>query len=229
MKLSIGVYLTAFVVSISNCCDAAPELRSISDEQHTLPEDQQIWKRLLEDTSFPQPTREPARRPTTPPFVPPGPPTQPPNGGGLICDLQPIRRAELLTEIAEGVSGPITPGTPQGRALAWLIRSDGYLVCPDDPKVYQRYILALFYFATDGDNWAECSAPDNFDDPESIAEANDNCSITTTPIAGGNQNPSFKETTEGTDAWLTPVYECEWAGITCRVDGDCVDRIEFGK
>lgn len=169
--------------------------------------------------------------PTTPPPAitptPPSPVTRPPSF--VVCDgISQLERAQQLTDIAIGASGSINTGSPQDIALEWLIQTDPYFVCPDDPKALQRYILAVFYFSTDGDNWNECSRPESYDSM-SIDEANDNCSVRTTPIAGGQLNPSFLPTTEGTFAWLTPVYECEWAGITCRVETTCVDRIEFGK
>ncbi len=215
-----------------------------SDQENSI-----LWERLLRDNgSFPSPPTRPPSSPTTPPAPTPFPPTVPPSPGpptfpptfrptdsprppsdGILCGIPIELRSQLLTDMAEQISGTIVQGTPQSRALNWLINQDTYIVCPDDPKAYQRYILALFYFSTDGDNWEECSAPLRFDDPASIDEANDNCSVTTTPIPGGDRNPAFLPTTEGTDAWLTPVYECEWAGITCRVEGECVDRIEFGK
>ena len=192
---------------------------------------------------FPSPT-PPVPTPTTPPpsngLIPTTPPpaitpttrppviTRPPSN--VVCNgITQLERAQQLTDIAIGASGRIEPGSPQDIALEWLIQTDPYFVCPDDPKALQRYILALFYYSTDGDDWEECSAPEDPNDANSIDEANDNCSIMTTPIAGGRLNPSFLPTTEGTFAWLTPVYECEWAGITCRVDTTCVDRIEFGE
>lgn len=217
---------------------AAPALRQVSEQKSHLPEDHDIWIRILQDNgSFPIPnTPPPARPPTRAPINPPrpptsppvSPPTSPPNGGSpspQICGMPAQLRADLLTGMAEGISGSIVNGTPQARALEWLINEDGYTICPDDPKAYQRYILGVFYFTTEGDDWAECSAPDDFTDQRSIRRANDQCTVTTTEI--DPRNPAFLETTEGTDAWLTPVYECEWAGIACRVEGNCVDRIEF--
>lgn len=166
--------------------------------------------------------------PTIPSPTAPSLPTRSPSQ--LLCQgITQLERAQQLTDIAIRASGRIIPGSPQDLALEWLIQTDPYEVCPDDPKAPQRYILAVFYFSTDGDNWDECSAPTDPNDVDSLIAANDNCSVTTTPIPGGQLNPSFLPTTEGTFAWLTPIYECEWAGITCRVDTSCVDRIEFGK
>ncbi len=217
-------YILSFLLFCLGPSQAVNSIRRSSVDttnlEHGKDQDINIWERLLEDFSFPSPT--------SPPIPSPPRPTPSPNGP-LICGMSPDLRAQLLTDMAQQISGTISQGTPQFQALSWLIVGDAYAVCPDDPKAYQRYILAVFYFSADGDSWTECSAPSFLDDPDSIQEANDNCSITTTPIPGGDRNPAFLPTTEGTDAWLTPVYECEWAGIACRVEGNCVDRIEFGK
>ena len=53
-----------------------------------------------------------------------------------------------------------TTGTPQYNAVEWLIGSDDFLVCPDDEKMIQRYVMALFYFSTEGDSWNRCSQDD---------------------------------------------------------------------
>jgi hypothetical protein len=35
------------------------------------------------------------------------------------------------------------------------------VVCPDAPKIIQRWALAVMYYSTDGDNWATCNEDDN--------------------------------------------------------------------
>ena len=77
--------------------------------------------------------------------------------------------------------------------------------------------MAVFYFSTDGPNWVECSAPDDLSDPASIAEANANCALEVEIGQGG------------TDAWLTPVSECQWGGGACDPVSSDMERIEFGK
>lgn len=137
--------------------------------------------------------------------------------------MTPEDRAEQITAIAVAASGPIADGSPQDLALDWLINEDALFLCPDDPKIEQRYVLAVFYYSTEGDDWNECSAPD-LTDPVAIANANTACTLTVTPP------PDIFATiplTSSTDAWLTPVNECEWAGIVCNANDLCVDRIEF--
>jgi len=104
-------------------------------------------------------------------------------------------------------------GSPQNLASNWIINQDSAYICPQDPTMVQRYSLAVFYYATEGDDWRECSAPSDFSDADSIAEANADCTV------------EVSEGDGGTDAWLTPSSECQWGGTRC--DGDFIEKIEF--
>ena len=99
-----------------------------------------------------------------------------------------------------------TTGTPQNLAQNWLINLDPYYVCPLDDKLVQRYVLAVFYYSTEGDDWAKCSAPTDFSDQTAIDAAVSNCP----------GNP-----------WLLDVSECEWAGAVCN-DKNSTERIDIG-
>ena len=46
--------------------------------------------------------------------------------------------------------------TPQGQAFNWITREDGLELDVNNPTLDQRYILATFYFATNGDGWDRC-------------------------------------------------------------------------
>lgn len=97
------------------------------------------------------------------------------------------------------------PDTPQGQAAQWIINEDEFRICPDDPKLIQRWALAVMYYSTEGDSWTMC-----FDGDEQCANDTDEL---------GNPLISF----------LSSVNECEWFGITCiPVNGRfCVERIIF--
>jgi hypothetical protein len=122
----------------------------------------------------------------------------------------------LILSFINTVSDPTevaTAGTPQNLAAQWLLDLDPAGLCPQDPNLIQRYVLAVFYYSTRGDRWTQCSAPTAFNDAVSIQNANDACNIR---VIGGN-----------TDAWLTPSSECDWGGLAC--DGnDFLVRIDFG-
>jgi hypothetical protein len=113
------------------------------------------------------------------------------------------RTARILAEL-DAVGDPDLIrdlGTPQGLAADWLINEDPRLVCPGDEKLVQRWAVAVMYFSTDGGDWFQCSA-----------DGTDPC---------GDVEPFV-----GKRRFLSPFSECQWAGITCDVDG-CVTEVEF--
>jgi len=70
----------------------------------------------------------------------------------------PDSRIVEIETILEGVSDPTSlndPTTPQGRALKFITEDDQLLppYCPSDPRLIQRYVLAVFYYATNGNTW----------------------------------------------------------------------------
>jgi len=166
------------------------------------------------------PSSEPSLMPS---LMPSAMPSQSPTFHKCFMSLKE-RRIRMI-EILETVSDPVTlhmPNTPQNLALEWIIEQDTYCVCPQDFKFVQRYVLAVFYFSTGGGTWNECNAPSNYSDPTEIAHANTNCSI-----LGDGHDVLNAVTFQGTDAWLTPSYECNWGGLACRNSTLCLDRIEF--
>ena len=105
-----------------------------------------------------------------------------------------------------------TDGSPQRLSLDWIVFDDPLFLCPDDPKLVQRYVMAVFYYSTEGDDWRDCSAPAGYSDRE-ISDANGMCRL------------------RG-DAWLTPVSECDWGGLECHNDAQKegrMDVIDFRK
>lgn len=96
--------------------------------------------------------------------------------------------------------------TPQGKATEWILNRDGLGLCPDAPKILQRWALAVLYYSTNGDDWFSCSEVD-----PSCSETEDE---------GGDDDPVN---------FLSSASECEWFGITCATfpEGNCVERIIF--
>jgi len=90
--------------------------------------------------------------------------------------------------------------TPQGLAADWLINNDFRKVCPGE-KVVQRWVIALFYYATNGESWLQCSTA-----------GSDLC---------GSVFPF-----ESKRRFLSDFSECDWSGIKCNTD-NCVTEIEF--
>lgn len=134
----------------------------------------------------------------------------------LACNVSPSLRLLLIRVRLNTVSTAqelMEDGTPQKRALMWLVQEDPRSLCPNDDSLFQRYTLAVFYYATRGDRWTECDAPDDFKDENAIKAANERCTIEPIPDSGS-------------DAWLTPGDECQWGGVVC--DEGAVNRIEIG-
>lgn len=92
-------------------------------------------------------------------------------------------------------------------AFEWLVGEDDLYLCPDDPKLIQRYVVGKIYFQQEGDTWLECSNP----------EYTSQNSVTCNP-------PSFGNPLNG-NPWLDASHECDWAFITCNADL-CITRIE---
>lgn len=131
------------------------------------------------------------------------------------CGLTPSERELQIKDNLSGISFPESfdqANTPQAKALNWIIADDVSQLCPEDASLVQRYTLAVFYFATNGDNWNECSAPEEYD-PAIIDLANIECNLTTT-----NATDLFPTDIRGTNAWLTPESECLWGGVSCYAE-----------
>ena len=181
------------------------------------------------------PTKAPTKKPTQPPT--PTPTTQPTilltgspssvpslspsNLPTVACNLNQDTRELLIRIFLNRVSDSETletMGTPQNSAFNWLLNEDPAYLCPQEPNLVQRYVLAVQYFSTRGNRWFQCSAPANIEDPESVAQANDACTIVAEP--GTRANNSF--------AWLTGTSECQWGGIACNEAGEVI-RLDMGK
>ena len=180
------------------------------------------------------------------------PPTSRPTVAPTIaldrCGLTPQERAGQIKELMSTVSDPITfddPNSPQAKALDWITNKDAIspILCPNRIEegvgctrggvvndMIQRYVLAVFYYATDGDDWDQCSAASDFSDSAAVAEADANCDRVVTPF--GVANARVGDTS--TNAWLGAVNECEWGGVACwGADTPnlnlCTDQLDFGK
>jgi len=140
----------ALLISILS---AASAHRSLSEEKSALMiETENFWKRELQTSAGPT---DPGTGPTDPGTGPTDP------GPADICGVDPTtRRSQILGVL----SGPVsttnalnTPGTPQNAAVNWLIDDDEFQVCPGDEKIIQRYVMAVFYYSTEGSSWSECA------------------------------------------------------------------------
>ena len=170
--------------------------------------------------SAPTPRPRPPPVPTPRPPVPtPRPPVQAPTIPTRCGISAQERRAAILGKVSK-ISDPVdllTENSPQRDALDFIVDEDLLQLCPDDPTLDQRYILSVFYYSTDGQNWSRCSKPNDISNADQVSAANVRCNIR----GDGSQ-------LAGTDAWLTPVSDCQWGGITCD-DPDSVTSLFTGE
>ena len=151
---------------------------------------------------------------TSMPAKPTMSPTPLPCGG--MSDAERDRQIRNRLSFVSEMISFVVPYSPQSQSMKWLIEDDAYYVCPDDPQLVQRYVMAVFYYSSRGDDWTQCSAPGDLSDRASIATANAKCNLEVDRGGGG------------TDAWLTPVSECNWGGLKCHEDSQSLERIDFG-
>jgi hypothetical protein len=169
------------------------------------------------------PTRDPTTQPTIRPtdFPSAFPSTKPSGGASTLplefeptqsptiegCGISSNERITRILAILDDAADPTAIRNnivPQGKATTWLLAQDERKVCPDDPKILQRWALAVVYFSTGGDDWLQCSGSPS---------ATDAC---------GSVAPFL-----GKERFLSTSNECEWAGISC-ITG-CVTEVEFEK
>lgn len=100
----------------------------------------------------------------------------------------------------------LLPTSSEGeRAFSWIVNVDEKYVCPSDPTLPQRYALAAFYFAMNGDAWSQCSHNVSLPCDKEVSSNSSN-----TP-------PSSR--------WLSSTSECYWYGISCSISMDNRTRL----
>lgn len=136
-----------------------------------------------------KPTVMPTIKPTAmPTVVPTETPTTRSPAPTTSCKMDQDSKVSLIFSILASVSEAEAlkdEGSAQGKALDWILYHDEALLCPDSDTLIQRYVMALFYFATNGDRWNECS------------------SGTTGTLCSYAHR------------FLDSASECTWAGVTC--------------
>jgi len=72
---------------------------------------------------------------------------------GIVDDARYEQLAQALKTISP-YEKFLDTSTPQFRALRWLTDADGMQLGVDSPNLEQRYVLATFFFSTNGDQWS---------------------------------------------------------------------------
>lgn len=151
------------------------------------------------------PTHDPTHDPTmNPTFVPTAIPTYNPTAEPTVrCNMDLVTRHSMILTQLERISDATDlrrTNTPQGKAVDWLVYVDSMYLCPGDPYLIQRYVLAVLYYATNGhQGWFTCSRVGDV--------AANGCPQTT-------------------KRFLSIYHECTWAGIGCN-GNNFVTRLAF--
>eukprot|EP00545_Synedropsis_sp_CCMP1620_P002833 CAMPEP_0119021056 /NCGR_PEP_ID=MMETSP1176-20130426/25209_1 /TAXON_ID=265551 /ORGANISM="Synedropsis recta cf, Strain CCMP1620" /LENGTH=478 /DNA_ID=CAMNT_0006975579 /DNA_START=41 /DNA_END=1477 /DNA_ORIENTATION=- len=110
---------------------------------------------------------------------------------GWIGALVPYSGIEALTNMT----------SPQYQAVVWLANEDEQQLPIGDSRGIQRFLLATFYFALDGDNWVKCGRLD--------------------PSCSGDPYER---------SWLLDTeHQCDWLGVGCDVTDTKVTSIFFPR
>jgi len=146
-----------------------------------------------------EPTGEPTARddstfpPTGQPTIPVGDTPQPTSSSSSSSPSasdDEERRAEIEARLIP-ISGLLAledESSPQYKAFNWLCKEDPLQLPASDKGIFQRYVLAILYFATDGENWSECASPKG-----------------DTPCSNVMKR------------YLSGAPACRWKGITCDI------------
>ena len=93
--------------------------------------------------------------------------------------------------------------SPHAKAGEWLINQDPQELAPEADNLIQRYLLAVFYFATtENKPWLSCNKPS---DGEPL------CNFTKLTQVF----PEIEYENITWTRWLSDSHECEWAGVFC--------------
>ena len=159
------------------------------------------------------PSNAPSNKPSASPKIPSMMPSPEPSKNA-IPSSSPVActdRAKRAEEILFPISGDniFDIDTAAGKAYEWILNEDMMQLCPSiDCHFIQRYVLAVLYYATEGDEWINCSA-----DSGSQCTGEPNSAL-------WSCNPV---------RWLSEENECNWCGNTCYEDNQCMRFFEMGK
>jgi hypothetical protein len=119
-------------------------------------------------------------------------PTMAPTG-----QIVPQLAMDLADRVGTDVNVMRKRGTPQNEAMLWMASEDTFSIEKgwdvQSERYLQRFVLAVIYFALNGDKWANCGRSD----PQCSAKNKD-------------------------VSWLTNTDECDWIMIECDDNGQVI-------
>lgn len=119
-------------------------------------------------------------------------PTETPTG-------EPVNLMDIASTVSDATE-IASVGTPANRAFDWLENIDSYL--EQDPlQILQRFILAVFYFSSNGPAWNICTS--------------DSAQMDCLDAAG--------------ERFLSATPVCDWFGVTCDANNQILTIVIFGN
>jgi hypothetical protein len=181
---------------------------SLRGKESNAAVEMEAWERILSKGSMSMP-----HKPTAPKPSPPTPLD--------CCALPSGEREKKLLELYSTVSNKddiLKQGTPQNKAFNWILTNDQYCVCPSSKgcEPVQRYVMAVYYYSTKGENWINCGASSAVCHPNGTTNNGKN---TSGCYAGADKR------------WLSTDPSCKWCGNNCdsSLYPDCITQINLGK
>jgi len=215
MKIS-KTLITQLTVLGPIFCSAATTRRvglehNLRGNENNAAIEMEAWERILSKGSM---TSYKPQKPSAPKPKPPSPPTP-----LDCCKLAPGEREKQLLAIYSTVSKKediLSNGTPQNKAFNWILTKDERCVCPTDTgcELVQRFVMAVYYYSTNGDSWANCGASSATCDPNGT-------------IFNGKETSKCYS---GADKrWLSKDPSCKWCGNNCDdpLYQDCITQINL--
>lgn len=122
----------------------------------------------------------------------------------FVLDLR-----ERLSNIVGDSS--LAPQNVYEAATRWIYEVDPQNLNEESPTFLQRYVLALFYYATSNvgmEPWRSCNPP-------APGESEDCVFSNFTGVSAVNQEFQIFYNDEPAKRWLSGVDECDWPGVFC--------------
>jgi len=195
---AILVFLLSFADEVTCSKKSSKKSKSLEEGKAAI----EAWSTWIHgSSSMSLPVKSPVQKPAKP--AKPSSPTPKPTP----CIGTPEELLNILSKVSTRAD-LLKSGTPQNDAYNWLLKDNFY--CYSDPKIIQRYIMALTYFSTDGEKWTNCGQ-------EGGSSACD-------PLIC-NRNGGKPRL--GTKRWLDKGSECTWCGAACNTTNKCITDIDL--
>jgi hypothetical protein len=128
--------------------------------------------------------------------------------------------------IEGGISTPeeiVTFGTPQHKAMQWIVSDDPAQMDPENHYLLQRYALAVFYYSTHGENMFQTATVNLTEtrNPAGGDEETDPRVGDIVPLADGEtqvmgDDLAAQPTWVNENGWMSGAGICSWYGIECH-------------